>query len=413
MRNATSVAKKTTSDSSANVVAAKVRRAERRAGGTAAGPSPGPGDRGRAHRRPASTPTSAATVTDPVASTPPVSRPPASASVDGGGHRLVQALHDVHPVLAEHLLGDLGEVLRRFQRAGGRRAGARRPRRARAPAREHAATSLSAITPTTPTSRLNVKASATASTSTAAPAGLCAASTRIEGLRRTTSSRPGEVTSAKAPRTRRPPAGRAAAEQRLDGGERDHRVVRLVRAVQREEHVVVGAGAAAQRPPAARRRPASRRSTPKSRPSRTSVRSPRGAGQQHRGGLLLLLGEDDERAVLEDPGLLGGDLRDRRARATRSWSSDTGVTTATSGRDDVGGVPRAAQPHLDDGDVHRGVGEGREGHGGEHLEEPQPRAARRPASARRPERRTGATSSQARTKARVGQAARRRWRSAR
>ena len=58
-------------------------------------------------------------------------------------------------------------------------------------------TSLSAITPTTPTSGSNVNESRIASTSAAAPCGLCAASSRIVGPRRTTSSRPGEVTAAK------------------------------------------------------------------------------------------------------------------------------------------------------------------------------------------------------------------------
>ncbi len=62
-------------------------------------------------------------------------------------------------------------------------------------------TFLSPLAPTTPMSRLNWKASPTASAATLAPAGLCAASRTTVGERRTTSIRPGEATEAKARRT--------------------------------------------------------------------------------------------------------------------------------------------------------------------------------------------------------------------
>ena len=54
------------------------------------------------------------------------------------------------------------------------------------------------------------------------------------------------------------------------------------------------------------------------------------------------------------------------------WSMSIGVTTATCGVGDVGGVPGAAHPDLEHGDVDRGVGEGGERHRGQHLEERQP-----------------------------------------
>src|SRR5690349_22009559 len=58
--------------------------------------------------------------------------------------------------------------------------------------------SLSPITPTTPMRGFSRNESSMASAVAAAPCGLCAASSRIVGLRRITSSRPGEVTSANA-----------------------------------------------------------------------------------------------------------------------------------------------------------------------------------------------------------------------
>ena len=63
-------------------------------------------------------------------------------------------------------------------------------------------TSLSCIQPSTPTSGENANASPTESAVACAPCGLCAASSTIVGLRRTTSSRPGELTAANARRTR-------------------------------------------------------------------------------------------------------------------------------------------------------------------------------------------------------------------
>src|SRR5215472_17051255 len=64
------------------------------------------------------------------------------------------------------------------------------------------ATSLSALTASTPIRVSKANASVTAAMLTAMPAGLCAESTIITGLRRTTSSRPGVVTARKASRPR-------------------------------------------------------------------------------------------------------------------------------------------------------------------------------------------------------------------
>ena len=110
------------------------------------------------------------------------------------------------------------------------------------------AASLSFITATTPTRRAKVNESWMASRRARAPAGLCAASTSTVGLRRTISSRPGES-------TRRQPGPQhvdverllATAEERLDRRDRHRGVLRLVRAVQRQEEVGVLGGQAAQR----------------------------------------------------------------------------------------------------------------------------------------------------------------------
>ena len=80
------------------------------------------------------------------------------------------------------------------------------------------------------------------------PCGLCAASSRMVGELRTRSSRPGELVGGEAlPDGLDVELPRApGAEERLDGGERHRRVLRLVRAVQRKEHVVVHAAEALQ-----------------------------------------------------------------------------------------------------------------------------------------------------------------------
>ena len=63
-------------------------------------------------------------------------------------------------------------------------------------------TSLSRLAAKTPVRWVKVNASSIAAAVAAMPAGLCAASRMIVGLRLTTSSRPGELTMANASRTR-------------------------------------------------------------------------------------------------------------------------------------------------------------------------------------------------------------------
>ena len=62
---------------------------------------------------------------------------------------------------------------------------------------------------------MKVNASVIASIAAAIPAGLCAASTIVTGLRRTTSSRPGDVTDANASRTQVSSNGMGAAPATL------------------------------------------------------------------------------------------------------------------------------------------------------------------------------------------------------
>ena len=54
------------------------------------------------------------------------------------------------------------------------------------------------------------------------------------------------------------------------------------------------------------------------------------AAQQHLGRLERLLGQDGDRAGLDDAGLLAGDLLDRVAQIARCGRWQTGVTTATA-----------------------------------------------------------------------------------
>src|SRR5699024_3696061 len=69
------------------------------------------------------------------------------------------------------------------------------------------AASFSRRIPTRPTVRVKRKFSRTVSTRVRAPAGLCAASSRIVGAWRTTSARPGEVTLERAALSSSPPSG--------------------------------------------------------------------------------------------------------------------------------------------------------------------------------------------------------------
>ncbi len=87
-----------------------------------------------------------------------------------------------------------------------------------------------------------------------------------------------------------------------------------------------------------------------------------------------LLGQHHERAFHDDARLLGGDLLQTVAEPGLVVHGDRG-DDRDGGVGDVRGVPGAAEPHLDDGDVDRGVGEDGERHAREHLEEGQPRAS--------------------------------------
>ena len=172
--------------------------------------------------------------------------------------------------------------------------------------------SLSPSTATTATRRRKSNASDSACTVAVMPCGLCAASSRIVGAERTASSRPGERTAANAARTSSTSSGPVAApdaEERLDRGERDDRVLRLVRAVQRQEHLVVRAAETLDR----QHLPADRDPAvgdaellALARDRRLDLDRP---AQQRLERLGRLRGEDRRGARLDDPGLLGGDLR--------------------------------------------------------------------------------------------------------
>ena len=162
------------------------------------------------------------------------------------------------------------------------------------------------------------------------PAGLCAASTSTVGLRRTRSSRPGELTAANAARTDScsiGPVAATGAEERLDRGQRGHGVVRLVRAEQRQEDLLVLPPRPCSRPADRRRRPAAPGRRTRCPPARRRLELHRAADQRV-GRARLLVGQDRDRVGLDDPGLLARDGRDVGPRYS-AWSSATGVTTAT------------------------------------------------------------------------------------
>ena len=247
-------------------------------------------------------------------------------------------------------------------------------------------TSLSAIAANTPTSRVKPKASPTAS---AVAAGAGRVVRRVEHAPsascRTTSSRPGEVTPAN------------AGPHQVDV-ERPALGVRRRRGTPRPPPARTAALCAWCAPCSGRKTssysPASPRSVT-SCPPTASVRASDAelqalaghdrvdldrAAQQHLGGLDRLLGQHAVRAGLDDPGLLAGDLGRPSSRGSAAWSIVDRGDDGDLRVGDVGGVPGAAHADLDDGDVDRGVGEGGERHGGQHLEEATAgrRAASRP-----------------------------------
>ena len=75
-------------------------------------------------------------------------------------------------------------------------------------------------------------------------------------------------------------------------------------------------------------------------------------------------------AILDDAGLLGGNLLQRVAEELRVVKADIG-DDAQQRRDDVGAVETAAHANFDDGDVDLLAGEVVEGHADGHLEERQ------------------------------------------
>ena len=176
-------------------------------------------------------------------------------------------------------------------------------------------TSLSRSTATTPTSRRNENDSSSAATDAAIPCGLCAASTIRSAL-------PGRPPAGRAssPGKRLPdhldvdrPGGAAGPEEHLDRGQRDGRVLRVVRSVQRQEQLVVRPGQPlqAQHLPADGDR-AGQHPELGTLPGHGRADLDR-APDQHLRGLVLLGRQHGDRVRLDDPGLLPGDLAQRVA----------------------------------------------------------------------------------------------------
>ncbi len=178
----------------------------------------------------------------------------------------------------------------------------------------------------------------------------------------TTSSLPGDSTAASAAPTTSSPSG--AVEEALDCRQRRGRVVALVRAVQRQEHTVVRRvrSEEVEHPATERERVGLHTEVSAARDD-----SSRAALEEDRHELGILLAEHERRAGLHDAGLLlcdaetGGpevlDVVELHVRHHRHLAVD-----------DVGGVPGAAEPDLDHGDVHGHVGEPFEGDGVDDLE---------------------------------------------
>ena len=157
----------------------------------------------------------------------------------------------------------------------------------------------------------------------------------------------------------RPPADAPSKASTAASAQRG--VVRLVLAVQREEHVLVGRRPAAQGQQLAADRDLAGERPRTPGPRAAASHPPRRAPQEHLGGLGRLLGQDGDRAGLDDPGLLPGDRRDvvtEEALVVERDRRDHGDL----GVDDVGRVPGAAHADLDDGHVDRRVGERRVRH---------------------------------------------------
>ena len=83
----------------------------------------------------------------------------------------------------------------------------------------------------------------------------------------------------------------------------------------------------------------------------------------------LLAADHAADAVLEDAGLLGGDLGQGLAEVLLVVDGDGGDDGEAGAVDDVGGVEAAAEADLEQGEVGRGLAHGEEGGGGGDLEE--------------------------------------------
>ena len=206
-------------------------------------------------------------------------------------------------------------------------------------------TSLSAITPITPTSGLRSKASSSVATTAAAPCGLCAASSSTVGDRRTTSSRPGTVTAAK-PVARDVGVEPLEPEERLHRGEREAGVRGLVGPVQRDEDVLDGPLGPVQPHQLA---VDGELAAEDAEVDALALRQRADLGaplEQDLRGLQRLARQDRVRAGLDDPGLLAGDLGDRGAQQVGVVEVDRG-DDGDAGVRDVRGVPGAPEADLD------------------------------------------------------------------
>ena len=121
------------------------------------------------------------------------------------------------------------------------------------------------------------------------------------------------------------------------------------------------------RPPTASVLPAVSKSVPRSR------RAAAGASGEHGDDGRVGLADDGRRRRLDDPGLLAGDVGQRRPGELVVVHADVG-DHGDLGVDDVGGVPPPEQADLDDGDVDGGVGEPAERGGRARLEVARPDA---------------------------------------
>ncbi len=94
----------------------------------------------------------------------------------------------------------------------------------------------------------------------------------------------------------------------------------------------------------------------------------RGVAQQGLRHRQRLLGEDGDTVGFDDAGLLFGDAFGRVGQVVRVVDGDRG-DDGDVGVHHIGGVPRAAHAHFDNGDVHGSVSEGGVRHHREDFEE--------------------------------------------